>query len=89
MGGGRISEPASFGITEQLNAIGLKVGRMKTGTPPRIDKRTIDFSNLEEQVGEIGNRFSFYYNNELSLTKINCHITYTNKVVHRELEKRI
>ena len=87
MGGGRISEPASFGITEQLQALGLRVGRMKTGTPPRIDKRTIDFSNLEEQVGEIDNRFSFYYNNELSLTKINCHITYTNKVVHRELEK--
>jgi len=87
LGGGRISEQASFGITEQLKSLGLTVGRMKTGTPPRIDKRTIDFSNLEEQVGETGNRFSFYYNNETSLTKINCHITYTNKVVHRELEK--
>ena len=87
LGGGRISEPASFGITEQLKGCGLQVGRMKTGTPPRIDKRTIDFSRLEEQVGEEGNQFSFYYHSDEKLASINCHITYTNEIVHKELEK--
>ncbi len=87
LGGGRISEPASFGITEQLKRCGLRVGRMKTGTPPRLDKRTIDFSRLEEQVGEEGNQFSFYYHSDVKLAPINCHITYTNEIVHQELEK--
>jgi len=87
VGGGRISEPASFGISEQLKSLGLRVGRMKTGTPPRLDKRTIDFSVLEEQVGELGNRFSYYYRIDSSLPTINCHITYTNQKVHSELEK--
>ena len=85
--GGRISEPASVGITEQLVKYGFRTGRMKTGTPPRIDKRTIDFSQLEEQNGEEGNKFSFYYNQKNLLPKINCHITYTNEKVHSELEK--
>ena len=87
LGGGRISEPASFGITEQLKGCGLRVGRMKTGTPPRLDKRTIDFSKLEEQVGEEGNQFSFYYHSDEKLAPLNCHITYTNEIVHKELEK--
>lgn len=87
MKGGRISEPASFGITEQLKSFGLNVGRMKTGTPPRLDKRTIDFSVLEEQAGENDNQFSFYYRNYNRLPVINCHITYTNEKVHHELEK--
>ena len=87
MNGGRISEPSSFGITEQLKKIGLRVGRMKTGTPPRLDKRTINFSILEEQLGEQGNQFSYYYKNLNSLPTINCHITYTNELVHKELEK--
>jgi tRNA uridine 5-carboxymethylaminomethyl modification enzyme len=85
--GGRISEPASLGITEQLMNRGFRVGRMKTGTPPRIDKRTINFSVLEEQIGEKGNQFSYYYQGERSLPTINCHITYTNELVHKELEK--
>ncbi len=87
MMGGRISEPASLGITEQLIHSGFRVGRMKTGTPPRLDKRTIDFSKLEEQVGEEGNQFSFFYKRENTLPNINCHITYTNELVHHELEK--
>ncbi len=85
--GGRISEPASFGITEQLIMYGFRTGRMKTGTPPRIDKRTIDFSQLEEQQGDNDNKFSFYYSQKKLLPKINCHITYTNELVHNELEK--
>ena len=59
MKGGRISEPASYGISEQLKNLGFRADRMKTGTPPRIDKRTINFSMLEEQVGETGKQFSF------------------------------
>lgn len=87
MKGGRISEPSSIGITEQLKTYGFGVGRMKTGTPPRLDKRTIDFEVLEEQVGETDNQFSFYYRNGRKLPVINCHITYTNEKVHGELEK--
>ena len=87
MKGGRISEPSSCGITEQLKRNGHRVGRMKTGTPPRLDKRTINFSVLEEQFGEQGNQFSYYYQNGNTLPTINCHITYTNERVHRELEK--
>lgn len=87
MKGGRISEPPSIGITEQLKTYGFGVGRMKTGTPPRLDKRTIDFEVLEEQVGETDNQFSFYYRNGRKLPVINCHITYTNEKVHDELEK--
>ncbi|MEI6274542.1 MAG: tRNA uridine-5-carboxymethylaminomethyl(34) synthesis enzyme MnmG [Prolixibacteraceae bacterium] len=85
--GGRISEPSSFGITEQLIRLGLNSGRMKTGTPPRLDKRTIDFDQLEEQAGEEGHQFSFYHQKVELLPTINCHITYTNDAVHRELEK--
>ncbi len=85
--GGRISEPASFGLTDQLKRLGFTGGRMKTGTPPRIDKRTINFDVLEEQIGELGGQFSFYYNAESKLPIINCHITYTNELVHKELEK--
>jgi tRNA uridine 5-carboxymethylaminomethyl modification enzyme len=85
--GGRISEPPSLGITEQLKKYGFNVGRMKTGTPPRLDKRTIDFTQLEEQVGEAGHQFSYFYKSEISLPTINCHITFTNEQVHRELEK--
>jgi tRNA uridine 5-carboxymethylaminomethyl modification enzyme len=87
MNGGRISEPSSLGITEQLKKLGLRVGRMKTGTPPRLDRRTINFSVLEEQLGEHGNQFSYYYKNSNPLPTINCHITYTNELVHKELEK--
>jgi tRNA uridine 5-carboxymethylaminomethyl modification enzyme len=87
MKGGRISEPSSMGITEQLINCGFNSGRMKTGTPPRLDKRTIDFEKLEEQVGESGHKFSFYYRQKEMLSSINCHITYTNENVHRELEK--
>lgn len=87
MSGGRISESAAIGITDQLKRHGFTAGRMKTGTPPRIDKRTIDFSELEEQEGEMGQQFSYYFHNKRILPQINCHITYTNDFVHKELEK--
>ena len=87
MEGGRISEPSALGLTEQLKNLGFAVGRMKTGTPPRLDKRTINFSVLEEQMGEQGYQFSYYYEREVFLSPLNCHITYTNNIVHQELEK--
>ncbi len=81
--GGRISEPSSLGITEQLISVGFKAGRMKTGTPVRIDKRTIDFSKLQKQEGDVGeNQFSFLPNTKSGLMQLPCYITYTNSKVH-------
>jgi tRNA uridine 5-carboxymethylaminomethyl modification enzyme len=85
--GGRSSEPPSKGISEQLAYYGFEVGRMKTGTPARLDGRTIDFSKLIEQKGDReGRKFSFLdhevnYSNHLS-----CWITYTNSDVHEQLK---
>jgi len=88
-GGGRVGEKSSTGITEQLVSLGFTAGRMKTGTPPRVDGRSLDYSKMEEQKGdENPNRFSFipsakgeasiYGNKE----QMSCHITYTNSEVH-------
>jgi len=87
--GGRISEPNSFGISEQLSKIGFQVGRMKTGTPARLDGRTINFEKLNEQKGDqdvVG--FSFIYNSKLSSDdQKSCYITYTNNEVHDVLRE--
>ncbi len=86
--GGRISEPASFGITEQLKNIGFIADRMKTGTPCRIDARTIDFSKLTEQIGENDfHKFSFLEEIKRDLPQQSCWITYTNETTHEELRK--
>ncbi len=86
--GGRISEPASFGITEQLKSIGFIADRMKTGTPCRIDGRTIDFSKLTEQNGENDfHKFSFLEEVRRDLPQQSCWITYTNETTHEELRK--
>ena len=85
--GGRISEPSSLGITEQLVSIGFKAGRMKTGTPVRIDKRTIDFSKFIRQDGDsCENSFSFFPGIKNELLKLPCYITYTNAKVHQIIE---
>lgn len=85
--GGRVSEPASKGLSEQLLSRGFAVGRMKTGTPVRIDERSINFDKLEEQRGDVGNyRFSYLPSPDNGLTKRSCYITYTNKEVHKVLE---
>lgn len=84
-GGGRAGESAARGITEQLVALGFEAGRMKTGTPPRIDGRTIDYSRCEVQPGdEPAGKFS--YTDTPALTRqLPCHITYTNDKVHEIL----
>ena len=86
--GGRISEPASFGITEQLKEMGFITDRMKTGTPCRIDGRSIDFSKTSEQQGENDfHKFSFLEDVKRDLTQRSCWITYTNEQTHDELRK--
>jgi tRNA uridine 5-carboxymethylaminomethyl modification enzyme len=81
-GGGRSGERASEGITEQLVALGFTADRMKTGTPPRVDGRSLDYSVMEEQPGdEHPQRFSFLDTPQLTRQR-SCHITYTNREVH-------
>ncbi len=85
--GGRVSEPASYGITEQLKEIGFKTDRMKTGTPVRIDGRSVDFSLMEEQKGEDDfHKFSYLDFKPRTLKQLSCWITYTNEEVHKILE---
>lgn len=86
--GGRISEPASYGITEQLVKEGFSTDRMKTGTPVRIDGRTIDFSKLDEQKGdEEICRFSFMPDEKNLLKQRSCYTLYTGKKVHDKLKE--
>lgn len=81
-GGGRMGEPKAYGITEQLVDLGFTAGRMKTGTPPRIDGRSIDYSKMSEQKGDEHPQ-KFSYTNTPKLTKQkSCYITYTNEEVH-------
>ncbi len=86
-GGGRAGERAATGITEQLASLGFESGRMKTGTPPRIDGRSLDWSRMELQPGdEEVSKFS-YTDTPLLKDQIPCHITFTSKEVHEELKK--
>jgi tRNA uridine 5-carboxymethylaminomethyl modification enzyme len=88
--GGRISESASYGITERLRDYGFRTGRLKTGTPVRIDARTIDYSKLDEQKGEDGfYKFSYMPVSNKVLKQRSCYLTYTNPVVHRIIENNI
>jgi len=85
--GGRISEAPSSGITEQLIQLGLTAGRMKTGTPVRIDGRSIDFSKMAEQQGEDDfHKFSFLPSVQRALPQRSCWITYTNPKTHAILQ---
>ncbi|MFV0331577.1 MAG: tRNA uridine-5-carboxymethylaminomethyl(34) synthesis enzyme MnmG [Dysgonomonas sp.] len=86
LGGGRVSEPASFGITEQLREFGFTTDRMKTGTPARIDGRSVDFSLMEEQKGDDDfHKFSYLDFEPRTLKQLSCWITYTNEDVHTRL----
>lgn len=82
LGGGRAGEKAATGITEQLISLGFQAGRMKTGTPPRVDGRSLDYSRMEEQPGdEVPGRFS-YTDTPVPVRQLPCHITYTSTEVH-------
>ncbi|MGQ1785563.1 tRNA uridine-5-carboxymethylaminomethyl(34) synthesis enzyme MnmG [Saccharicrinis sp. GN24d3] len=86
MEGGRISEPSSYGLTKKMSDFGFVTDRMKTGTPVRIDGRTIDFSKCEEQGGdETFYKFSYLPEEKSKLKQKSCWLTYTNEVVHDEL----
>lgn len=87
-GGGRAAETAAFGITEQLVQLGFESGRMKTGTPPRIDGRSLDYSKMEEQEGDKNpGKFSYLEDTKPLKKQVSCWITYTNDDVHNELRK--
>ncbi|MEE9408873.1 MAG: tRNA uridine-5-carboxymethylaminomethyl(34) synthesis enzyme MnmG [Polaribacter sp.] len=82
-GGGRAGEGASTGITEELVAKGFESGRMKTGTPPRVDGRSLDYSKMLEQPGdEITEKFSYLPTTSALQKQRSCYLTYTNKKVH-------
>jgi len=86
-GGGRIGEKASFGITESLVRLGFESGRMKTGTPPRVDGRSLDYSKMEEQAGdEQPEKFSYSAETTAIKNQRCCWITYTNEEVHEVLK---
>jgi len=87
--GGRIGEPSSYGISEQLAKLGFETGRMKTGTPVRIDGRSIDFSILEKQESQNNfHKFSYLnYNYTNNLKQRPCYIAYTNEKVHNKLRE--
>ena len=83
--GGRCAEPASLELTESITRTGIRAGRMKTGTPVRIDKRSVDFALMEEQPGdEVGGSFS-YLSQPNGLRQLPCWIVYTNERVHEVL----
>ena len=82
-GGGRAGERAATGITEQLTSLGFESGRMKTGTPPRIDGRSLDYTKMEEQKGDdIPEKFSFSPETTPLAVQKSCFVTYTNQEVH-------
>jgi tRNA uridine 5-carboxymethylaminomethyl modification enzyme len=86
-GGGRTGESAAFGITEQLVSLGFESGRMKTGTPPRVDGRSINYTAMQEQLGD-DKPEKFSYTDTPYLSKQNsCWISYTNTSVHDSLRK--
>ena len=86
LAGGRIAEPASTGITEQLISLGFTADRMKTGTPARVDKRSIHFEEMTEQKGDTDwHRFSYLDTVSRGLKQMSCWITYTNPTTHDTL----
>ena len=87
-GGGRAGERAATGITEQLIDLGFDSGRMKTGTPPRVDGRSLDFSKMTEQPGDTNPKTFSYLDNTSALSnQRSCHMTYTSDIVHDLLKE--
>ena len=84
-GGGRAGEASAFGLTEQLVDLGFESGRMKTGTPPRVDSRSLDFSKMEEQPGDVNPSKFSYTDTPKLVDQLSCFTTYTNPIVHDTL----
>lgn len=80
--GGRAGEPPSEGLSDHLRELGFEVGRLKTGTPPRLDAATIDFSQLEEQAGDLQPKPFSADTVKIGCAQVSCHITYTNERTH-------
>jgi len=80
--GGRFGEPASETLSDSLRDLGLKLGRLKTGTPPRVDRSSVDFSKLEEAPGDAKPRPFSILTDQLLLPQVLCHLTYTGSVAH-------
>ncbi|MDC3249547.1 tRNA uridine-5-carboxymethylaminomethyl(34) synthesis enzyme MnmG [Candidatus Pelagibacter sp.] len=86
---GRYNEEPSTGLSEQLTKYNFKIGRLKTGTPPRLDARTINFSNLEEQFADDDPYFFSFLTKKNLNKQVSCRMTYTNKKVHKIIEKNL
>ena len=89
-GGGRAGEKAAVGLTASLERLGFESGRMKTGTPPRVDGRSLDYSKMKEQPGDsVPSKFSFSDLTSPLKKQLSCHITHTNLEVHDILRSEI
>ena len=86
---GRFDEKPSTGLSEQLKKYNFKIGRLKTGTPPRLDARTIKFENLEEQFADDDPYFFFFLTKKNLNKQVSCRMTYTNEKVHKIIEKNL
>ena len=86
---GRYDEKPSTGLSEQLAKYNFKIGRLKTGTPPRLDSRTINFENLEEQYADDDPYFFSFLTKENLNKQVSCRMTYTNEKVHKIIEKNL
>ena len=87
-GGGRAGESAAFGITEDLINVGFQAGRMKTGTPPRVDGRSLDYSKMREEPGDlVPDKFSYTDETKPLTNQLLCHMTYTSNEVHNILRE--
>ena len=86
---GRYNEKPSAGLSEQLKKHNFKIGRLKTGTPPRLDSSTINFDNLEEQLGDEDPYFFSFLTKKIYNKQVSCRMTYTNQKVHEIIKKNI
>ena len=86
---GRFNEKPSTGLSEQLKKYNFKIGRLKTGTPPRLDSRTINFKNLQEQHADEHPYFFSFLTKKNINQQVSCRMTYTNETVHKIIEKNI
>ena len=86
---GRINEKPTLGLSEQLKKLNFRIGRLKTGTPPRLDGTTINYENLEMQGADSKPYFFSYLTKKINAKQISCGITYTNEEVHGIIEKNL